>query len=79
MTHDTLTIAGSDWKFINICLSKEAPDYHDLTLLILHHLEVKLNGGHYEPASQRDCALAGVIHKMLETYEGNLCQSTDTK
>ena len=59
-------------KHINIKVAAQAPDYHDLTLRALHTLEVKLYGGYYEPLSQRDCALAGALSKMLETYEREL-------
>ncbi len=66
-------------KHINIKVAAQAPDYHDRTLRVLHTLEVKLDGGHYEPLSQRDCALAGALRKMLETYERELCTNTAMK
>ena len=57
---------------IDIYCSKYSDDYHDQVMIILNRLPNYLQGGYYEPKSDRDIALAKKLEEFCRDYEKSL-------
>jgi hypothetical protein len=60
-------IMGHKIVSIKIDVEREASDYYDCVVDVLKDMITKLDGGHYEPKSQRDCDLRDKIQALVDT------------